>query len=82
MHGSGSTCPRRWVKGGELERAFGRPGILRLQQPDESTAPRYGRRFFVFPPEFVEGADTTDLNRAIVAAAGKALILAPRTELP
>jgi len=66
-------------EGGELERAFGRPGILRLQQPDESTAPRYGRRFFVFP-EFVEGADTTDLNRAIVAAAGKALILAPRTE--
>lgn len=66
-------------EGGELERAFGRAGILRLQQPDESTAPRYGRRFFVFP-EFVEDTDTTELNRAIVAAAGKALILAPRTE--
>lgn len=66
-------------EGGELERAFGRSGILRLQQPDESTAPRYGRRFFVFP-EFVEGADTAALNRAIVAAAGKALVLAPRTE--
>lgn len=67
-------------EGGELERAFGRAGILRLQQPDESTAPRYGRRFFVFP-EFVEGGDTADLNRAIVAAAGKALVLAPRTDI-
>lgn len=66
-------------EGGELERAFGRATIFRLQQPDESTAPRYGRRFFVFP-EFVEGTDTIDLNRAIVAAAGKALVLAPRTE--
>jgi hypothetical protein len=66
-------------EGGELERAFGRANILRLQQPDESTAPRYGRRFFVFP-EFVEGAETDDLNREIVAAAGKALVLAPRTE--
>lgn len=66
-------------EGGELERAFGRAGILRLQQPDESTAPRYGRRFFVFP-EFVENTDTADLSRALVATAGKALILAPRTE--
>jgi hypothetical protein len=65
-------------EGGELERAFGRAGIRRLQQQDESTAPRYGRRFFVFP-EFLEGADTADLNRSIVAAAGKALVLAPRT---
>lgn len=67
-------------EGGELERAFGRAGILRLQQPDESTAPRYGRRFFVFP-EFVENTDTTDLGRKIVAATGKALILAPSTEI-
>ncbi|WP_375141451.1 DEAD/DEAH box helicase [Arthrobacter sp. STN4] len=66
-------------EGGELERAFGRAGILRLEQPDESTAPRYGRRFFVFP-EFVEGGDTAELSRAIVAEAGKALVLSPRTE--
>lgn len=66
-------------EGGELERAFGRPGIVRLEQPDESTAPRYGRRFFVFP-EFVEDADPLDLSKRIVAKAGKALVLAPRTE--
>ncbi len=66
-------------EGGELERAFGRSGILRLEQPDDSTAPRYGRRFFVFP-EFVEAADTAALDRSIVAAAGKALVLAPRTD--
>ncbi|MFK5160584.1 DEAD/DEAH box helicase [Propionibacterium freudenreichii] len=66
-------------EGGELERAFGRPGIVRLEQPDESTAPRYGRRFFVFP-EFVENVDVAELSRQIVAEAGKALVLAPRTE--
>jgi len=66
-------------EGGELERAFGRAGIIRLEQPDKSTAPRYGRRFFVFP-EFVEDADTAELSRALVAEAGKALVLAPRTE--
>lgn len=66
-------------EGGELERAFGRSKILRLQQPDESTAPRYGRRFFVFP-EFVEDLDVDELSRSIVQAAGKALILAPRTQ--
>lgn len=66
-------------EGGELERAFGRPDIVRLEQPDESTAPRFGRRFFVFP-EFVENADTSELSRQIVAEAGKALVLAPRTE--
>ncbi|MBP2376442.1 hypothetical protein JOF46_004431 [Paeniglutamicibacter psychrophenolicus] len=66
-------------EGGELERAFGRAGILRLEQPDESTAPRYGRRFFVFP-EFVEGGDAAELSRSIVAEAGKALVLSPRTE--
>jgi hypothetical protein len=67
-------------EGGELERAFGRAGILRLEQPDGSTAPRYGRRFFVFP-EFVENADVEELSRAVVAEAGKALVLAPRTEV-
>lgn len=66
-------------EGGELERAFGRTGIHRLKQQDKSTEPRYGRRFFVFP-EFVADADTTRLSREIVAEAGKALILAPRTE--
>lgn len=66
-------------EGGELERAFGRTGILRLKQPDESTAPRYGRRFFVFP-DFVEDADSIELSQEIVAEAGKALILAPQTE--
>lgn len=65
-------------EGGELERAFGRSGIERLAQPDESSAPRYGRRFFVFP-DFVEDADTNEIGRAVVKAAGKALVLAPRT---
>lgn len=66
-------------EGGELERAFGRAGIVRLEQPDESTSPRYGRRFFVFP-EFVEEGDPVELSRAVVAEAGKALVLATRKD--
>lgn len=61
---------------GELERAFGRARILRLKQLDESTAPRCGRRFFVFP-EFANNTDADDLSRKIVKTVGKALILAP-----
>lgn len=67
-------------EGGELERAFGRSGITPLALPEESAAPRYGRRFFVFP-EFIEGADPLDLAREVVAGAGKALVLAPQTDV-
>jgi hypothetical protein len=65
--------------GGELERAFGRSGIVRLTLPATSPVPRSGRRFFVFP-ELVEGADPAALAAKIVALAGKALVLAPDTE--
>lgn len=65
-------------EGGELERAFGRLSIHRLPAP--KTAPRYGRRFFVFP-EFVDGVDSKDLARDVVKAAGKALVLAPRKDV-
>ncbi|WP_448256475.1 DEAD/DEAH box helicase [Microbacterium aurum] len=65
-------------EGGELERAFGRSEIFRLEQP--RTSPRRGRRFFVFP-EFVADADATDLARKIVRQTGKALVLAPRKSL-
>lgn len=64
-------------EGGELERAFGRSGIERLEQP--STRPRYGRRFFIFP-EFVQEADAEVLARDVVRDAGKALVLAPKKE--
>lgn len=66
-------------EGGELERAFGRPGITRLKQEEGGTAPRYGRRFFVFP-EFAADVDPLELSRDIVTRAGKALVLAPRTD--
>jgi hypothetical protein len=65
--------------GGELERAFGRTGIVRLALTETSPVPRSGRRFFVFP-ELVEGADPDALAAAIVAETGKALVLAPDTE--
>lgn len=62
--------------GGELERSFGRAGIKRLRLPRSAPTPRSGRRFFVFP-ELVKDVDPIELARDIVAAAGKALILAP-----
>ena len=65
--------------GGELERAFGRTGIARLALPATTPAPRSGRRFFVFP-ELVKGCNPDALAAAIVAEAGKALVLAPDTE--
>lgn len=65
-------------EGGELERAFGRLSIHRL--PNPKTAPRYGRRFFVFP-DFVDRANAEDLARDVVKMAGKALVLAPRKDL-
>ncbi|MBO0983838.1 DEAD/DEAH box helicase [Rathayibacter sp. SD072] len=65
-------------EGGELERAFGRSEIVRLEQP--ATPPRYGRRFFVFP-DFIEGANANEFARAVVQVAGKALVLAPRKDI-
>lgn len=67
-------------EGGELERAFGRHGIERLRQLDEDTAPRSGRRFFVFP-EFVSDSEATALSQAIVTQAGKALILSQSNDV-
>ncbi|MEU8389049.1 DEAD/DEAH box helicase [Micromonospora sp. NPDC048843] len=64
--------------GGELERAFGRPAITRVALPNTAPTPRSGRRFFVFP-ELAEVTDAQQLARSVVAAAGKALVLAPDT---
>lgn len=65
--------------GGELERSFGRAEIKRLKLPYSAPTPRSGRRYFVFP-ELVEDGDPDELARAIVAIAGKALVLAPDTD--
>lgn len=65
--------------GGELERAFGRAGVQKLPLPDDTPTPRSGRRFFVFP-DLVDG-DPHELSKQIVAATGKALVLAPSKEL-
>jgi hypothetical protein len=65
--------------GGELERAFGRTGMIKLSLPEGSAAPRYGRRFFVFP-ELAEDIDSDSLAKSVVQQAGKALVLSPQTE--
>lgn len=64
---------------GELERAFSRSPITRLELPADAGALRNGRRFFVFP-RLSPDADTQDIPREIVAKAGKALVLAPSVQ--
>ncbi|WP_173069597.1 hypothetical protein [Phytohabitans houttuyneae] len=68
-------------RGGELERAFGRAPITRLALPPEAGTPRNGRRFFVLAGLTTDGTDNgADLARAVVQAAGKALVLAPTVD--
>jgi len=59
--------------GGELERAFGRPEIVRMPLPTK-TPPRSGRRLFVFP-DLVKGGDAAGLTKDIVGITNKALVL-------
>lgn len=59
--------------GGELERAFGRPEIVRMPLPTK-TPPRSGRRLFVFP-DLVMGGDAAGLAKDIVGITNKALVL-------
>lgn len=72
--------------GGELERAFGRPGIARLPVPQGWDERGTGRRFFVFPELSADFADadeegaesaTDAFIRGLVADRGRALLLAP-----
>lgn len=63
--------------GGELERAFGRREIVRMPVKSK-TAPRSGRRLFVFP-DLVAGGDSLELTRRIVALTNKALVLSQDT---
>lgn len=59
--------------GGELERAFGRTSIVRIPLAS-GTAPRSGRRLFVFT-ELVSGGDADAVTKAIVGLTNKAVVL-------
>ncbi|WP_164657649.1 DEAD/DEAH box helicase [Streptomyces sp. RLB3-17] len=63
--------------GGELERAFGRPQIVRMPLPTK-TPPRSGRRLFVFP-DLTAGGDALGLTKRIVGVTNKALVLSQET---
>ncbi|MFC7925177.1 DEAD/DEAH box helicase [Microbacterium laevaniformans] len=63
--------------GGELERAFGRASIVRMPLKSK-TAPRSGRRMFVFP-DLVAGGDGLTLTKRMVALTNKALVLSQDT---
>jgi len=63
--------------GGELERAFGRPEIVRMPLPTK-TPPRSGRRLFVFP-DLAAGGDAANLTKRIVGTTNKALVLSQET---
>ena len=63
-------------EGGELERSFGRSPITRLPIPEGWDTRGAGRRFFVFP-DLQTSVPPRELAARVVAAAGKALVLAP-----
>ncbi|MER5845834.1 DEAD/DEAH box helicase [Streptomyces sp. NPDC002012] len=63
--------------GGELERAFGRPQIVRMPLPTK-TPPRSGRRLFLFP-DLAAGGDALGLTKRIVGVTNKALVLSQET---
>jgi hypothetical protein len=62
--------------GGELERAFGRPQIRRIQQQPGRPSPKSGRRFFVFP-QLVSDSDPDDPTKELVKLAGRSVVLTP-----
>jgi hypothetical protein len=63
-------------EGGELERSFGRTGIVRVPIPEGWDTRGAGRRFFVFP-DLQSRVPARDFAAQVVAEAGKALVLAP-----
>jgi len=70
--------------GGEIERAFGRPGITRLPVPQGWDERGTGRRFFVFPELIAEFASSEDdvagvdgFIRSLVDSNARTLLLAP-----
>lgn len=60
--------------GGEMERSFGRAPIERLALPEDSAAPRAGRRFFVFP-KLAASDNPDEIVARVVETAQKALVL-------
>lgn len=74
-------------RGGELERAFGRPLIAKIGVPDAWEKTGSGRRFFVFPSLAEEdiqdashaGEDEEPLTKQLLDLAAKRLILAQNT---
>jgi Helicase C-terminal domain len=63
--------------GGEIERAFGVPGILRLPVPTGWDEHGTGRRFFLFPGASRTEEEVDGFIRNAITEAGRALILAP-----
>lgn len=61
---------------GELERAFGRRKIRRLPLPESAGTPRSGRRFVVFA-SLLDGVDSDEAVRSLLAESDRAIILTP-----
>lgn len=66
--------------GGDLERLTGRPKIKRLPIPEGWDRQGIGRRFFVFPEKALKEKEVVKLQRALMTAAGRSLVLTPSNE--
>lgn len=67
--------------GGDLERLTGRPKITRLPIPEGWDRQGIGRRFFIFPEKSLNEAESLNLRRSLMKAAGRSLVLTPSNEI-
>lgn len=63
--------------GGDLERLTGRKAIQRLPVPSGWDRQGIGRRYFIFPGMSLRDDEAIDLRRALMARAGRSLVLVP-----
>lgn len=62
---------------GDIERAFGVTGLVRINVPAAGDEQGFGRRFFAMPGASLSDQATDELIRQTVSEAGRALMLTP-----
>jgi hypothetical protein len=67
--------------GGDLERLVGRYPIGRLPVPEGWDRQGIGRRFFIFPENFLAEEDIPALRAELMKRAGRSLVIVPRDTL-
>ncbi|GBQ90232.1 DEAD/DEAH box helicase [Acetobacter nitrogenifigens DSM 23921 = NBRC 105050] len=67
--------------GGDLERLVGRFPIKRLPVPEGWNRQGIGRRFFIFPENFLQAEEVPTIRTELMKRAGRSLVIVPRDQL-